>query len=68
MGILFGIRPRLTDVETDNDLQNYGLSFVGNGAVKLEIFNDIQIPLQVIRRRINAEPPIDIQFILKDQA
>jgi len=35
MGILFGTRPRLTDVETDNDLQNYGLSFVGNGAVKL---------------------------------
>ena len=64
MGILFGIRPRLTDVETNNDLENYALSFVGNGAVKLEIFNDIQIPLQVIRRRINAEPPIDIKFIL----
>ena len=67
MGLLFGTRPRLTDVETDNDLQNYGLSFVGNGAVKLEIFNDIQIPLQQIRRDIIAnQDPINIQFILEN--
>ena len=65
MGLLFGTRPRLTDVETENDLQNYGLSFVGNGAVKLEQFNNIQIPLQQIRRDIIAhQDPINIQFIL----
>jgi len=65
MGILFGERPRLTEVHGTNDLENYGLSFIGNGAVNLEAFNDIQIPLQAIRRKIIAEnDPIDIRFIM----
>jgi len=66
MGFLFGgTRPRLTDVHDTDDLLNYGLSFVGNGAEKLEKYNDIQIPLQFIRRRIIAEQdPIDIEFIM----
>lgn len=65
MGLLFGIRPRLTEVSNLNDLESYGLSFVGNGNINLEIFNDIQIPLQAIRRDIIAnQDPIDIKFIV----
>jgi len=65
MGILFGVRPRLTDVKDLSELEAYGLSFVGNGFTKLEIFRDIQIPLQVIRRNIIAtQDPIDIKFVV----
>jgi len=65
MGILFGERPRLTEISDITEIEAYGLSFIGNGNTKLEIFNDIQIPLQAIRRRIIAEDdPIDIQFIV----
>ena len=65
MGLLFGIRPRLSDVTNLNDKEAYGLSFVGNGNYKLEIFQDIQIPLQEIRREIIAsQDPIDIKFIV----
>jgi hypothetical protein len=65
MGILFGERPRLTDINDTNDLENYGLSFIGNGAEKLEKYNDIQVPLQFIRRKIIAEQdPINVRFIM----
>ncbi len=65
MGLLFGTRPRLTEVTNLNDKEAYGLSFVGNGYVNLEIFQDIQIPLQEIRREIIAtQDPIDIKFIV----
>ncbi len=65
MGILFGERPRLTDISNTNDLENYGLSFIGNGKEKLEKYNDIQVPLQFIRRKIIAEQdPINVQFIM----
>ncbi len=65
MGLLFGKRPRLSDVADITELQAYGLSFVGNGSVKLEIFQDIQIPLQVIRRDIIAnQDPVDLDFIV----
>ncbi len=62
MGLLFGKRPRLTEVTNLTDIEAYGLSFVGNGFVNLEIFQDIQIPLEEIRRaRVD---PIDIDFIV----
>ena len=65
MGILFGERPRLEEISNLNDIEIYGLSFVGNGNVELEEYNDIQVPLQAIRRRIIAEDdPIDIRFIM----
>lgn len=65
MGIIFGIRDRLTDVHDLSDIEAYGLSHVGNGNDKLEIFNDIQIPLQQIRRDIIAnQDPIDINFVV----
>jgi len=64
MGILFGIRPRLTEVNNLSDTESYGLSFVGNGWNNLEKFRDIQVPLQEIRRKIAEEDPIDIQFIV----
>ncbi len=65
MGIIFGERPRLTSVHNTTDLQNYGLSQIGNGKVNLEIYDDIQIPLQAIRRNIIAtQPPSKIQFIM----
>ncbi len=65
MGILFGIRPRLTEVNNLTEIESYGLSYVGNGNINLEIFNDIQIPLQEIRRDIiKNQEPIDIQFIV----
>ena len=65
MGLLFGIRPRSTEVTNLNDKESYGLSFVGNGYVNLEIFQDIQIPLEEIRREIIAsQDPIDIKFIV----
>lgn len=65
MGILFGERPRLTDVNNLSDIEAYGLSFVGNGFEKLEKFRDIQIPLQEIRRNIIAtQDPIDIKFVV----
>ena len=64
MGLLFGERPRLTEVSNLSDIEAYGLSNVGNGHMKLEIFDDIQVPLQQIRREIAKEPPIDIQFIV----
>jgi len=65
MGIIFGIRPRLTDVNNLSDIEAYGLSHVGNGEDKLEIFHDIQIPLQQIRRDIIAnQDPIPINFVV----
>jgi len=65
MGILFGERPRLTDIANLTETEAYGLSFVGNGYVKLEQFQDIQIPLQEIRRNIIAtQDPIPIKFIV----
>ena len=65
MGVLFQTRPRMTDIHDISDVFAYGLSFVGNGNVKLEIFNDIQVPLEEIRRDIIAnQDPIDIQFIV----
>ena len=65
MGILFGVRPRLTDVNNISEIEAYGLSFVGNGFTKLEIFRDIQIPLQEIRRNIiDTQDPIDIKFVV----
>jgi hypothetical protein len=65
MGILFGDRPRLTDINDTNDLENYGLSFIGNGDEKLEKYNDIQVPLQAIRRSIIAhQDPINVRFIM----
>ena len=65
MGILFEVRPRLTDVNNLSDIEAYGLSFVGNGFEKLQKFQDIQIPLQQIRREIIARnDPIDIKFIM----
>jgi len=65
MGLLFGKRPRLSEVTDLTDIEAYGLSFVGNGFVKLEIFQDIQIPLQQIRRDIIAnQDPVDLDFIV----
>lgn len=65
MGILFGERPRLTGVHGLTDIESYGLSFVGNGQQKLEIFSDIQVPLEEIRRDIIAnQPPSPIKFIM----
>ena len=65
MGILYGERPRLEEISNLNDIEIYGLSFVGNGNVELEEYNDIQVPLQAIRRRISAEDePIDSRFIM----
>jgi len=62
MGLLFGKRPRLTEVTNLTDIEAYGLSFVGNGFVKLEAFQDIQVVLEEIRRaRVD---PIDIDFIV----
>ena len=65
MGILFGERPRLEEISNLNDIEIYGLSFIGNGNVNLEEYNDIQVPLQAIRRQIIAEnEPINIKFIM----
>ena len=65
MGIIFGIRPKLTSVHNLDDIESYGLSFVGSGQQDLEIFSDIQIPLQEIRRKIIAEQdPVPLNFIL----
>jgi len=65
MGLLFGKRPRLTSVSNLTDIEAYGLSFVGNGSINLEIFQDIQIPLQNIRRDIiKNQDPVDLDFIV----
>lgn len=65
MGLLFGERPRLTEIANVDDIEAYGLSFVGNGSDKLEQFQDIQIPLQQIRRDIIAtQDPVDLDFIV----
>jgi len=67
MGLLFGIRPKNTSVNNTTDIENYGLSFVGSGQQDLEIYSDIQIPLQEIRRDIiKNQDPINIQFILEN--
>jgi len=66
MGLLFGVRPKNTSVNNIPDIEAYGLSFVGSGQQDLEIFSDIQIPLQQIRRDIIAnQDPVDISFILE---
>jgi len=65
MGLLFGKRPRLSEVTDISNIEAYGLSFVGNGSVKLEIFSDIQVPLEQIRRDIIAnQDPVDLDFIV----
>jgi len=66
MGLLFGVRPKNTSVNNITDIEAYGLSFVGSGQQDLEIFSDIQIPLQEIRRDIIAnQDPVPISFILE---
>ena len=68
MGVLFGIRPKLEDISDITDIEAYGLSFVGNGQVNLEIFSDIQIPLQEIRRDIIAnQDPIPVKFVVDNR-
>jgi len=62
MGVLFGIRPRLTSIANLTDIEAHGLSFVGNGHINLEIFADIQVVLEEIRRA--RKDPINIQFIV----
>ena len=61
-GILFGERPRLTGIENLTDIEAHGLSYVGNGHINLEIFADIQVVLEEIRRA--REDPINIKFIV----
>jgi len=64
MGLLFKRRPRSTDIETTNDLQNYGLSQIGTNFTAIKVYDDPKVPLDQIRKNIVENTPASrIRFI-----
>lgn len=65
MGILFQPRPRSESVEGTNDLQNYGLGNIGINDDAFKVYDDPQVPLDFIRKRIIENTPASkIHFIV----
>lgn len=65
MGILFGERPRSTDVHNLSDVEIYGLSNFTNNETTLKVYDSIEVPLNAIRKHIIAtQPPSKLKFIM----
>ena len=63
MGILFRRRGKLESISGTDPIENYSLAHVTNNDTPLKIWDDIQVPLNEIRRRIAFGPPNSIRFI-----
>ena len=64
MGVLFRRRPRLEDVSDLNDIEAFSFSNFTRTYDTLKKFDDIQVALDEIRRRIALGPPSRIQFVV----
>lgn len=64
MGILFGVRPRSTDVHNTNALENFALSQIGNNSDSMKIYDDPQPVFQFIRAKIREQDPVNVNFIM----
>ena len=64
MGILFGERPKQESVSNLDDVEAYALANATQSYTTLEVYDDIQVPLDKIRKDIiENEAPVPIDFI-----
>ena len=64
MGLLIKRRGKLESIGDTDPILNYSIANIGNNDTTMKVWDNIEIPLAEIRRRIASGPPKTISFIV----